>query len=164
MIRTISGIIVLLLVLGFSTWTCAQVGKVDTEVLRGLVGVHVTLERLQPDIERDGLYGDLLLSDAEIRLKMAGIKVLSEEECLASACAASLSLRVNTLKRRFGYIYRVDLFLVEPVTLIRTKVRRDAKVLEFPGGWGMGSMSEIREKAGDAVDGFIRAWQAANSR
>jgi hypothetical protein len=98
-----------------------------------------------------------------MRLKMAGIKVLSDEECLETSNVASLSLRVNTLKRRFGYIYRVELFLIEPVELIRNKMRRDARILEIPGGWAMGSVSDIRKKASDTVDEFIRAWEAANT-
>ena len=76
---------------------------------------------------------------------------------------SSLSLRVTTMKRRFGYIYRVELFLVEPVVLIRNKIQREAKVLEIPVGWGIGRLSDIREKAGDTVNEFIRAWEAANT-
>jgi hypothetical protein len=162
--KSISGTIVLWVVLAISTCAFAQVAMGDKEVLRRLDRVHVTLERLQPEIELDGLYGNILLSDAEIRLKMAGIKVLSEEECLETSNVASLSLRVNTLKRRFGYIYRVELFLVEPVELIRNKMRRDARILEIPGGWAMGSVSDIRKKASDTMDEFIRAWEEANPK
>lgn len=161
---SISGTIVLLVVLTISTCAFAQVAKVDKEVLRGLASVRVTLDRLQPEIELDGLYANTLLSDAEMRLKMAGIKVLSEEECLEISNVSSLSLRVTAMKRRFGYIYRVELFLVEPVVLIRNKIQRDAKVLEIPVGWGIGRLSDIREKAGDTVNEFIHAWEAANTK
>jgi len=161
---SILGTIVLSVVFAISTCAFAQVAKVDKEVLRGLDKIHVTLERLQPEIELDGLYGNVLLSDAEMNLKMAGIKVMSEEECLETSNVASLSLRVTTLKLRFGYIYRVELFLVEPVVLLRNKMQRDAKVLEIPVGWGIGRLSDIREKASDTVNEFIRAWEAANTK
>jgi len=163
--RSICMVMVLWGVVAISTCAFAQVEKDDKQVLRGLDSVHVTLERLQPEIERDGLYGNMLVSDAEMKLKLAGIKVLSEEERIQTPYSASLYLRVNALKRRLGYIYRVELFLVEPVALIRNKMQRDAMVLEIPAEWGMGrSLTDIREKASDAVDRFIRAWLDANTR
>ena len=58
---SISRTIVLSVVFAISTCAFAQVAKVDREVQRGLDKVHVTLERLQPEIELDGLYGNVLL-------------------------------------------------------------------------------------------------------
>lgn len=162
--RRISGVIVLCVVLVLSASAFAQAQQDDRKVLRGLNRLHVAVERLEPEIERDGLYDNLLVSDAEMKLKMAGIEVLSKEECIENSCGPTLYLRVNALRRKLGYIYRVELFLVEPVVLIRNKIERDAKVLEIPAEWGMGRrLTDIREKANDAVDRFISAWVAANS-
>src|ERR671924_598657 len=48
--------------------------------LRGLPGVRVLLTDLNPDAERDGLIKSEVQMDVELRLRNAGIRVLTEEE------------------------------------------------------------------------------------
>jgi hypothetical protein len=55
--------------LTFVTCTCvfaATRGGEKRAVLQGLEGVRVVVERLKPEIERDGLFGSTLQTDAEL--------------------------------------------------------------------------------------------------
>ena len=101
------------------TCTCAfaLVDEEQRQVLRGLERVHVVIKRLKPEIELDGLYRSTLETDVELTLRMAGIKVLSEEESLQTSGVPDLCLKVNALKCSSGYVYNIGLSLEEKVTL-----------------------------------------------
>jgi hypothetical protein len=51
---------------------------VDTRSLSGLIAVTILIERLGPDIEREGLSRELLKNDIELRLRLAGIRVVDD--------------------------------------------------------------------------------------
>ncbi len=50
------------------------------ESLRGIPGVYVLIEHLNPDAESDGLTRTQLRTDVELKLRLAGIKVFTREE------------------------------------------------------------------------------------
>src|ERR1051325_9720100 len=52
------------------------------ELLRGLQGVYVEIESLDPDAEKDGLTKDRLQTDVELRLRQADIQVLTKKQWL----------------------------------------------------------------------------------
>lgn len=65
------------------------------ESLRGLKGVLVLVEALKPEIEADGLRRDSIQTDVELKLRLAGIKVLTEEECLKEPGCPWLYVYIN---------------------------------------------------------------------
>jgi hypothetical protein len=92
--------------------------EAERESLRGLTGVEVLVDPLDSEIERAGLSEVKLQQDIRLRLQKAGVKVLTEQERLASPAAAILTIRVDTLHDRIGrYFYVTDLFLAQRVTL-----------------------------------------------
>jgi hypothetical protein len=54
----------------------------EHKALRGLKGVHVLVEKLDPDAERLGLTTAQIQADVELRLRKGGVRVLTEEEML----------------------------------------------------------------------------------
>jgi hypothetical protein len=76
------------LLLGIVPVVCAGAFGPDDpfsrETLRGLGAVHVVIEHLQPNAERAGLTRSQVQTDVELRLRKAGIRVLKEQEKLAS--------------------------------------------------------------------------------
>jgi outer membrane lipoprotein-sorting protein len=68
-------IVVLMLVL--STSVFAGDIKSDRETLKNLKGVHVHVQDLNQDIEQAGLSKDQIRTDVELKLRLAGIKVLT---------------------------------------------------------------------------------------
>ncbi|MEW6669229.1 MAG: hypothetical protein AB1512_28790 [Thermodesulfobacteriota bacterium] len=137
----------------------------EKEVLRGLDKVHVVVERLRAEIEQDGLFTSTLQTDMELKLALAGIKVLSEEECLRFPCVVDLYLHVDAFKQARGYTYRIQLSLMEPVVVLRKHMRATGTTFRMHDELGMTEyLSEIREEARDLLDKFIEIWQAVNSK
>jgi hypothetical protein len=133
------------------------------EILQGLGGIHLVVERLRPEIERDGLYGNTLESDMELTLRMAGIKILSEEEFLQSPGAPCLYLYVDALKYADGYVYKIHLSLGERVSILRKQLEVRGVTVSLNDQLGLThDLAQIREEAKDLVDEFSKAWLAAN--
>jgi hypothetical protein len=149
------------------TCTCsfALVDEEQIQVLRGLDRVHVVIKRLKPEIELDGLYRSTLETDVELTLRMAGIKVLSEEESLQTSGVPDLCLKVNALKCSFGYVYNIGLSLEEKVTLSRRSIQISATTLRIWEQLGIAHrLSDIRDSVRDLLEEFVKGWQAANQK
>ena len=156
---------VVLGILTIATHAMAHLSAADRELLRGLDGFRLAVDRIRPDVERDGLFRSTLREDMELRLRMGGIKVLSEEEAEKNPDAPCLYLYVDALKCSLGYVYKIRLSLMEPVKLVRNNAKVSATVLRIPDELGITSnLSEIRDAAGDLVDEFVKAWKAVNPK
>lgn len=163
--RIISVSMALWWILSIFSYAFAQIKEEEREVLRGLEGVRVLVDRLKPEIERDGLYIDTLQGDVEVKLRIAGIKVLSEEEWLQAPGAPYLFLVVDALKHKKGYIFRIELSLREMVTSLRADGKNFATTLTVPHEFGKTSyLSDIRDQVNDLADEFVQAWQEANPK
>lgn len=135
------------------------------EVLKGLKAVRLDVERIKPEIERDGLFRETLQTDMELKLRLAGIKVLTEEEAQATPDAPLLYLNADALKCSFGYVYNIGLYLIESVTTVRRPMKARATLLRIPEHLGIASrLSEVRDAAGDTLDEFVNAWKEVNSK
>lgn len=143
----------------------AHVRVWQPEVLKGLKAVRLDVERIKPEIERDGLFRETLQTDMELKLRLAGIKVLTEEEAQATPDAPLLYLNADALKCSFGYVYNIGLYLIESVTTVRRPMKARAALLRIPEHLGIASrLSEVRDAAGDTLDEFVNAWKEVNSK
>jgi hypothetical protein len=151
--------------LAISGLSFGQARDENKEVLQGLDKVHVVVERLRAEIEQDGLFASTLQKDMDLKLTLAGIKVLSEEEYLKMPCVADLYLHVDALKYAQGYIYRIQLSLLEPVMVLRKRIQATGTTFRIHDELGMTEhLSEVREEARDLLDKFIEMWQVVNSQ
>jgi hypothetical protein len=148
-----------------STGAYAYITHGEEDVLSGLEAVGIKVERLKAEMEQDGLFTDTLQSDIELKLRLAGIKVLSEEQWRENPNTPFLYLFVDAFKHSEGYIYRVQLSLREPVTVLRKGTKTTATTLRIRDELGIAAhLSEIRDEAQDLVDEFIKAWQNVNRK
>ena len=60
----------------------ASDGPLDRDTLRGLSAVQVLVEKLDDDAKRAGFDVNTIQTDVELKLRLAGIKVLTAEERL----------------------------------------------------------------------------------
>ncbi len=136
-------------------------------VLRGLQGCHVIVENLEPEIERDGLTREQLQTDMELKLRMAGIKVLSREEQGAPVFYLNVTAMEIFAKHgaSLGYIYNISVSLQERVQLMRNGDIMRRATWEKPGFLGITTnLTDIRQGAKDMVDYFINDYLAANPK
>lgn len=146
--RTICISLGLWVILAISTCAFAYMKQGEEEVLRGLKAVHVKVERLKAEIEQDGLFASTLESDLEMKLRMAGIKVLSDEQYLQNPDSPYVYLFVDAFKHSEGYVYRIQICLREPVLIIRTRMKAIATTLRIRDELGItANLSEIRDEA-----------------
>ncbi len=91
-------IIAIITSLSISSLTFASDAKHNRASLRGLEGLYVSVERLNPEIVNDGLTEDLVQEDAQLKLKIAGIRVLSKKQWHGVEGSPFLYMNVNALK------------------------------------------------------------------
>jgi hypothetical protein len=140
----------------------------DRATLRGVEGMYVIVEELEPEVERAGLTRHQLQTDVELRLRQAGIRVLTKEERLETLGAPWLYVNVNVVLRSDGltaFSTRVEL---NQVALLKT----DGSLVIVPT-WSVASIGSvgrirfvdtIRNDVRDYVDGFINAYLSVHPR
>jgi len=136
--------------------------------LRGLSGVYVMPENpLDDDAIRGGLSKDAIRNEVELKLRQAGIRVLSTEEWEQAPGKPYLQVWPKVLKGVVlgGYIYHISVEFKQHVSLMRTP---DIKV--FGATWStehMGytpDLKDIRDRMKDRVEKFIDAYLSVNPK
>jgi hypothetical protein len=143
----------------------------DKETLRGIQGVTVLVESIRPEIERDGLTQSQIIVDVELRLRRAGVRVLTREEGLQVKGEPLLYVNLNVIKAGFGnemYIYSVSLQLDQDVWLARAdqpvKARGRTWETGSVGVVGSRRLQSVREEVSDMIDKFLNDFLAANPK
>jgi len=151
------------------------VGQEDSptsrQTLAGLKGVYV--KAWVPDSAeavRDGLYQSQVQTDMELKLRQAGIPVLSLEEIASTTGQPSLVANVLVVRNSTGlYAYSVSVELFQAVRPVR-----NPSVAVPAGTWWTGTIVGIaqprrladatRGTVRDLTDQFINAYLAANPK
>jgi len=137
----------------------------DRESLRGLPGVSVVVEGLGDIGKQAGLTVEQLQTDVELKLRQAGIKVLSKSEVRSTPGAPHLYVNVYMLQSGACHIdVRVNQFA-------RLERRNSTRVIAST--WSIEALgftpaiqaaATIRRNVGARVDRFISAYLAVNPR
>ena len=145
-------------------------GKSNRATLRGLDGVGVLVEQLAPEVEKEGLIKNQLQIEVELKLKMAGIKVLTKEECLKTPGEPYLyvNVNVNIAKTESDiYPYSIDVLLMQKVSLLRDPKQTTYAVTWSTGGVGSiekSILSQLRTSVEEMVDLFIKTYLSENPK
>jgi hypothetical protein len=161
----------LAMVVGLSLMVGARPAEADeSRTLAGLFGVQVVVESMDLDAARDGLTTSSLQTIMELRLRQAGIRVLTETENLRAPGNPYLYVNVGTGKEpSLGiYVYHLSLTLRERVRLDRNPDTREfAETWHARGQFGyipVRRLHEVRISVEEQVDEFINAYLAANPK
>ncbi|HEV8716098.1 MAG TPA: hypothetical protein VGX03_25140 [Candidatus Binatia bacterium] len=154
-------------------WLCAAASSsfaeadFQRETLRGLPGVWVVVEKLPAELEQSGLTQGQVQTDAEDRLRKAGITILTQEECWQTPGMPWLYITVALLKAgTTTYAATVGAVLNQEITLTR-----NPQIKAFGSTWDAGvhlgaigteSLATVRDSVGSLVDKFIADYQAVN--
>ena len=140
------------------------------DTLRGLSEVSVLVEYLPDDVEREGLNREHLQRDIEVRLRQAGLHVLTISEVANSPGAPYLYVAVYPITNPSVSFtaYAVALTLKQLVQLSRNP-NTELFATTWEGPLHFGSLSDakavgIRGKILDAVGRFIVDYRDVNSK
>lgn len=140
------------------------------ESLRGLKGLFILVEPLNPEVEKAGISREQLRGEVELKLRQAGIRVFREEQRLEEPGQPYLYINLNAYSWReeviYGYSFKVDLNQL-------VILKRDPKIGCFGTTWYSGSAgiiganklkSFIRMELADTLDKFINDYSAVNPK
>ncbi len=144
--------------------------EANRATLKGLAGVKVLVEEIAPEVEKSGLSKTRLQSLIELKLKKAGIKVMTQEEVLKTTGETYLYVKINAAAGKGEkklYMYSIDLALIQNILL-----ERDPKATTYGITWSTGGvglieregLKQLTESILGMVDLFIEAYQWANKR
>jgi hypothetical protein len=157
-------------ILAFASPALSLDSEPNRQSLRGLQGVKVLIEDLGSDIERLGLIKNQLSMDVEAKLRKAGIKVLTQEECFKTPGEPYLyvNININTGKPGDGkYAYSIDIGVIQNVVL-----QRDPRMKSYSVTWSTGGVGTIdkefvgrlRESVDEVVSIFVTAFFSVNPK
>jgi hypothetical protein len=135
------------------------------DTLKGLHGVNVLVEELQPEAEKYGLTKEAIQTDTELRLRQYGIKVLSPEEPLISWLYINVTtvvdepLGIAAVAVQVQFRQQVLLYRNLKTRVIATTWRKDMVVRV-----GATKLKDVRESVKDLVDKFINDYLAVNPK
>jgi hypothetical protein len=133
--------------------------------LRGLKGIYVLVEHLNKDLIKDGLNTDTIKTDVEQKLRLAGIGILSRDDFFKELGYPYLYIDANALKlQRGGYVYNIDVALMQAVILERFFVRLQAQTWSREDLGATPRLDTIRDSIEILVDQFINAYLSANPK
>jgi hypothetical protein len=162
--KTVVALLVFLLLPGVSH--AAEYQK--REALVGLKGMSVVVERIRPRDVHLGLTSAQIKTDVEVRLRKAGVKVLTEKEWLETSGKPFLYVNIDASKNPNNpstVFFTIRVELTELVTIDRG-LRVGAAIWEtgIKGVAGIQDIRKIRDCLGDLVDIFINDYLAANPK
>jgi hypothetical protein len=142
--------------------------------LEGLQGISVMILPFKPDAERNGLENEQLQKDIELKLRKAGIKILTDRE-LEKPGFPYLNIDVNVTKDKapevYSYNIKVELYKQEiqnPQDEIESAMQ-SVSVKTWSSeltGTAPGSdlKNRVQKQIGDTIDKFINDYLAANPK
>jgi hypothetical protein len=124
----------------------------ETESMRGVDGVGIRIDEIDPKAAADGLNRDKILSAVSDELKKAGIKVLSSNETAQAKGKPTLYVSINTIKHPGDvYSFTVSVSLDQLVTLVRNQKRQ----LMSPTWSVLGTGASIPENLGSDAEKYV---------
>jgi hypothetical protein len=167
--RSLAAIVVAVVIvsLGLPSFSWAYDQK---EVLRGLKGIKVVVENIDPRVERLGLSQSQIQSNVEAQIRRVGIKILKTYKPPAMT---ALYVNVHTLipsQAKTIMVYSINVMVYENVYLKRDigtvgdlkEVRAADWVNAMVGLIGIPHIRDIYKKVELQVDKFISDYLAVN--
>ena len=140
------------------------------ETLRGLTGVTLRVERLSESATYDGLSARLIQTDAEEKLKKAGIAVLTAAQAAQEPGSPVLYIFVNA-KLPYNsapYAVMITVAVLQNVVSARDANLKLSEVKTWDAGYltalDPSILKQARTMVGDLVDEFVRDWREVNKK
>jgi len=146
---------------------CVLTAAQGSDSMKGLIGVHVIVQQPSQEAEKDGLTKASIQTDVEVKLRSAGIRVLTREETLRAPGRPYIYVNVDAMRNSslpfYAYNIRVELFQ-EAESIVRPGVTMSAITWQHTrvGTVGANNLRQARDDLKDDVDRFVNDWLTAN--
>jgi hypothetical protein len=164
MTRRLATICLTVLLIGISS---PPIQAQDTErrraTLKGISALSVLVEDLPNGAKVLGLTRESIQTDVELKLRLAGIRVVTDQEDLSLPGMPSLSVVVNLTESAKSA--SIDIELHQNAFL-----ERNGQLVVDVTTWGTGGLAanptaqDIRNYIKDHVDKFLNAWLSVNPK
>ena len=165
-----AAVIALLVLVAIPSRAQDQGQQLDRKTLKGLKGVAVVIENLDYYAPEIGLSESTLQADVELKLRLAGIPILSSSDAQRTGGTVYVSvLPVPTTTDNSWWAACVDVQFLQPASLVR-----DHTIFAWTAAtWSKASMvaanrsdaaEAIRNKVKDFTDRFINDYLAVNPK
>jgi hypothetical protein len=135
------------------------------DILKGLTGVYVVVEEMNPEVVKIGLTKEVILTDVELEFRRFGIRVLSKDESLAMPGLPFFYVNVNAALLRGDRLWgSVIVQLNEVVFLRRQPILCSASTWKTQMSFSSYTEQEVRGVVKERVDEFINDYLAANPK
>ena len=141
-------------------------GDVQREALKGLKGVQVLVEGISPELSAANLEPSMVQGDVELKLRQAGIKVLTKTAASTTPGRPTLRILADLRRPQGDYLYDVKVELqqqADPKSAaggIRTWSSRGAT-----GTSGTAMLTTmVRDAVNEQMDEFIKAYLSVNPK
>jgi hypothetical protein len=148
----------------------ASDSEIDRASLKGLPGVYVLVEDLNPPEEQAGLKSADIQADVEQKLQQAGIPVLSKAEGASTPGMPTLYVSVSVASSATSDLwpFDIDVNLEQNATLTRNSEVFVPSAITWHvgaiGGVDKGDVPSIRDRIKGEVDRFVKAYLAVNPK
>ena len=135
-----------------------QMSMTDKNSLQGITRLIVVVENIEPEIERDVIERSTIQTDVELKLRMAGVKVINSFDNNSLEGPHYIYVNINILKiDEFQYVYNINVKLIQGVMLIRNDELCLATTWSdtYLGFAGTLKQESIRDSIKELVDNFI---------
>ena len=140
----------------------------DPRSLRGIHALRVVVEDLSSAVEQAGLHRTDIQTDVELKLRLAGIKVLPEDaQPLSPYLYVNANVHANVILGQYDsgrHSYAVDCELHQYVILARDESIRTMAATWIVGFAGTSNLQQIRDSIKDLVDEFINDYLSVNPK
>lgn len=142
--------------------------SMQRQSFRGLNGVFVSVERLDPRIEENDLTADQIRADVVSQVRGAGIRILSKKEWFDTEGSPYLYVNPNILKLQESeeYVYSVHISLKQTVYPARNPIE-----ISGAATWSIGgiigitpNLRTIRDAIRGQVNEFIKVYLSVNPK
>ena len=160
----IMGLVMVFSLAGMSSSAFSSDLKPDREALKNLKGVYVNVQDVHRDLKQAGLSKDQIRTDVELKLRLAGIKVLTLLEHYEGKGAPYLHIYLDSHKTEKGeFVYSLSFGIIQEVRLVRNNTITDAITWSI-SGVGYNNIEGIRAHIKDRADKFINDYLSVNPK
>jgi len=164
-------IIATFMVFGLYSFAYAIDSDLTRRTLKGIQGVHVIVEDLQPHLKEYGqkyfLNRIQIERDVKSRLTSSGIEVLMRDRWLKTLGRPLLYININSHNDIFRVAYDVKVELRQIVSMEANpeiKTLASTWSINMTGIAGIDKLDIIRDALDSLIDSFIKAYWGANNK